>query len=80
MGVNMPTRTVLFNSIRKFDGIETRCLKPAEYIQMAGRAGRRGLDDIGTVCILVKDKPPESIELRLIMTSILYFLNYFHRF
>lgn len=52
MGVNMPTRTVVFHKISKFDGRGKRALKPEEYIQMAGRAGRRGLDDYGNVIIL----------------------------
>ena len=52
MGVNMPTRTVVFHRISKFDGRGKRALKPEEYIQMAGRAGRRGLDDYGNVIIL----------------------------
>nr|CAI5856094.1 unnamed protein product [Callosobruchus analis] len=62
MGVNMPARTVVFDSIRKHDGKEMRDLEPAEYIQMAGRAGRRGLDKEGTVIILCKLGmiPPED--------------------
>jgi antiviral helicase SKI2 len=63
MGVNMPARTVVFDSIKKFDGCETRTLKPAEYIQMAGRAGRRGLDKTGTVLILCKEVVPDSAVL-----------------
>jgi replicative superfamily II helicase len=54
MGVNMPARTVVFDNIRKHDGKQFRTLKPAEYIQMAGRAGRRGLDTTGTVILLCK--------------------------
>ena len=50
MGVNMPARTVVFDSIRKHDGKQFRTLLPAEYIQMAGRAGRRGLDSTGRNC------------------------------
>lgn len=42
MGVNMPARTVIFDDVTKFDGVQSRSLVPAEYIQMAGRAGRRG--------------------------------------
>lgn len=42
MGVNMPARTVVFDDISKFDGVQSRHLAPAEYVQMAGRAGRRG--------------------------------------
>ena len=45
--VNMPTRTVVFNSLRKHDGRSFRDLLPGEYIQMSGRAGRRGLDTVG---------------------------------
>jgi antiviral helicase SKI2 len=51
MGVNMPTRTVVFSSIRKHDGRDFRHLLPGEYTQMSGRAGRRGLDSVGTVIL-----------------------------
>lgn len=54
MGVNMPAKTVAFDSVEKFDGNSFRNLLPTEYIQMAGRAGRRGHDDTGTVIILCK--------------------------
>ena len=63
MGVNMPARTVVFDSIRKHDGKEFRTLLPAEYIQMAGRAGRRGLDTTGTVIILCKNEVHAISEL-----------------
>ncbi|EFX60882.1 hypothetical protein DAPPUDRAFT_70373 [Daphnia pulex] len=49
MGVNMPAKTVVFDTILKHDGTGFRNLLPAVYIQMAGRAGRRGLDTTGTV-------------------------------
>lgn len=52
MGVNMPTRTVIFQRVSKFDGKGKRALRPDEYIQMAGRAGRRGKDSCGSVIIL----------------------------
>ncbi|XP_037269889.2 superkiller complex helicase subunit twister isoform X1 [Rhipicephalus microplus] len=67
MGVNMPARTVVFDSIRKHDGISNRDLLPAEYIQMAGRAGRRGKDATGTVLILCKGDVPESSQLQAMM-------------
>ena len=54
MGVNMPARTVVFDTTTKHDGLEFRDLRPGEYIQMSGRAGRRGLDKTGTVIILCK--------------------------
>ncbi|KAK4475602.1 hypothetical protein MN116_000877 [Schistosoma mekongi] len=52
-GVNMPARCVVFTSIDKFDGQMIRPLSSSEYTQMAGRAGRRGLDAKGYVIILV---------------------------
>ncbi|SPP83049.1 helicase SKI2W [Drosophila guanche] len=64
MGVNMPARTVVFDSHKKFDGLEVRNLKPGEYIQMAGRAGRRGHDETGTVIVMCKGNVPPSMELR----------------
>lgn len=67
MGVNMPARTVVFDSIKKFDGSSTRALLPAEYIQMAGRAGRRGKDKEGKVIILCKSDIPEAHELKSMM-------------
>ena len=67
MGVNMPARSVLFDSIRKHDGTNFRNLLPGEYIQMAGRAGRRGLDTTGTVILLCKGDIPEMSELHKMM-------------
>uniref|UniRef100_A0A336MWM2 CSON005945 protein n=1 Tax=Culicoides sonorensis TaxID=179676 RepID=A0A336MWM2_CULSO len=64
MGVNMPARTVIFDSVKKFNGKETRPLEPAEYTQMAGRAGRRGLDKSGTVILICKQDVPPDIQLR----------------
>ena len=67
MGINMPARTVIFDSIRKHDGTKFRSLQTSEYIQMAGRAGRRGLDSTGTVIILCKNEVPDMGELQNIM-------------
>ncbi|XP_067111688.1 LOW QUALITY PROTEIN: helicase SKI2W [Osmerus mordax] len=67
MGVNMPARTVVFDSIRKHDGTGFRNLLPGEYIQMAGRAGRRGLDATGTVIILCKTGVHDMGELHSMM-------------
>ena len=47
MGMNLPIRRVVFLRTMKFDGIDTRTLYPEEVQQIAGRAGRRGLFDIG---------------------------------
>ncbi|CAI5449152.1 unnamed protein product [Caenorhabditis angaria] len=53
MGLNMPARTVVFTSARKFDGTDNRFITSGEYIQMSGRAGRRGKDDRGLVILMV---------------------------
>ncbi|MBT4540183.1 DEAD/DEAH box helicase [Candidatus Woesearchaeota archaeon] len=47
VGINMPAKTVCFEALRKFDGISFRYLNSKEYFQIAGRAGRRGIDKIG---------------------------------
>ena len=47
VGVNMPTKSVIFTDVNKFDGRVARTLYAHEYVQMSGRAGRRGLDKIG---------------------------------
>ena len=52
IGLNMPTRTVVFTSVYKHDGHSLRRLKSHEFIQMAGRAGRRNIDTRGNVIVL----------------------------
>jgi superfamily II RNA helicase len=49
VGINMPTKTVIFTGLTKFNGTTMRLLYPHEYTQMAGRAGRRGIDTVGHV-------------------------------
>ncbi|RYP75384.1 hypothetical protein DL771_002480 [Monosporascus sp. 5C6A] len=56
IGLNMPAKTVVFTKVTKWDGTTTRPLTPSEYIQMAGRAGRRGLDERGIVIMMIDDK------------------------
>lgn len=58
IGLNMPAKTVVFTNVRKFDGDKFRWITSGEYIQMSGRAGRRGIDDRG-VCILMVDEKME---------------------
>lgn len=56
IGLNMPAKTVVFVAARKFDGRDFRNLSSGEYIQMSGRAGRRGLDDRGVVIMMCDEK------------------------
>ena len=55
LGINMPARSVVFSSLRKFDGVSFDRLKSRDYQQMAGRAGRLGLDDEGLVYSIIDD-------------------------
>ncbi|VDD79586.1 unnamed protein product [Mesocestoides corti] len=54
MVFNMPAKCVIFEDVSKYDGFESRNLTASEYIQMAGRAGRRGIDSTGTVIITAR--------------------------
>ncbi|KAH6818438.1 RNA helicase [Perilla frutescens var. frutescens] len=56
MGLNMPAKTVVFTSVKKWDGDSHRYIGSGEYIQMSGRAGRRGKDERGICIIMVDDK------------------------
>jgi superfamily II RNA helicase len=49
LGINMPSRSVIFDGLRKFYGRYVRNLKTRDFYQMAGRSGRRGIDDEGFV-------------------------------
>lgn len=56
IGLNMPAKTVVFTGVRKWDGTQMRWVSGGEYIQMSGRAGRRGLDDRGVVIMMIDEK------------------------
>ncbi len=49
LGINMPSRSVIFDELKKFYGSYIRTLKTRDFYQMAGRAGRRSIDDEGFV-------------------------------
>jgi superfamily II RNA helicase len=77
VGINMPARTVIFHSLRKFDGVSFDYMRTRDFLQMAGRAGRQGIDAEGLVYTLLSPKDlqeapigrllsgePESVESR----------------
>lgn len=55
VGVNIPIRTVLFTKLAKFDGRKVTQLRVRDFQQIAGRAGRRGFDDQGSVVAQAPD-------------------------
>lgn len=71
VGINMPTKTVVFTSYRKVqdDDGHKRMLTPSEYTQMAGRAGRRGKDEKGIVMYLPLHDPESPFEVERMMTG-----------
>lgn len=63
IGLNMPAKTVIFTAFRKFDGVNRRLITSGEFIQMSGRAGRRGIDEKGDViCILTEELSPAQVK------------------
>lgn len=68
MGLNMPARTVVFTQITKYDGSKFRHMLSGEYVQMSGRAGRRGIDDRGVAILMVEEKI-ESKDAKTILSG-----------
>ena len=66
IGLNMPAKTVVFTSVRKFDGVNTRWVTPSEFVQMSGRAGRRGLDDRGIVIMMIEERMEPGIAKEIV--------------
>ncbi len=86
VGINMPAKTVCFESLRKYDGRSFRLLNSKEYFQIAGRAGRRGIDDKGFAIAMIdrrdfsypkykkitdKDMDPIKSQFRLSVNTVL---------
>lgn len=93
IGLNMPTKTVCFSSLFKHDGNSLRQLHSHEFIQMAGRAGRRNIDTVGHVILLTNlyqsldtgqyfkllNSPPKIIKskFKINYSLILHYLNHY---
>ena len=60
MGINVPVKTCIFSSATKFNGKEFVPITKTEYLQMSGRAGRRGLDEKGRSILVIKDEFPKN--------------------
>jgi superfamily II RNA helicase len=92
LGINMPSRSVIFDGLRKFYGKYVRNLKTRDFYQMAGRAGRRGIDSEGFVYSRINLQrmrieeakriifgPPEEVKSQL-NTSYATILNLYGKF
>lgn len=71
LGINMPARAACFDAMLRFDGRKLIPLPAREFMQMAGRAGRRGLDDFGQVVIRtdIEDWPEIAPQLKAYLTG-----------
>lgn len=63
VGVNVPIRTVMFTALCKYDGRTTRILPVRDFRQIAGRAGRRGFDNVGYVVAQAPEHVIENLKL-----------------
>ena len=63
VGVNIPIRTVLFTQLCKYDGQKTAVLTVRDFLQVAGRAGRKGFDERGFVVAQAPEHVIENLKL-----------------
>ena len=77
MGLNMPARTVVFSSAKKFDGKDTRYISSGEYIQMSGRAGRRGKRSLDFDQRFPKELPGRLVDIFFGQLSAYFLLSGF---
>ncbi|MGF1465155.1 MAG: DEAD/DEAH box helicase [Sandaracinaceae bacterium] len=64
VGVNIPIRTVLFTQLCKYDGRRTAVLTVRDFKQIAGRAGRRGYDEQGSVVAQAPEHVIENLQVQ----------------
>ena len=70
LGINMPARTVVFHSLQKYDGREVAYLRTRDYLQMAGRAGRQGIDTEGLVYSVMTDRSLAEAPMERILSGV----------
>ncbi|MFN2388844.1 MAG: DEAD/DEAH box helicase [Actinomycetota bacterium] len=68
LGINMPARTVVIESLMKFTGEKHELMTPGQYTQLSGRAGRRGIDELGHSVVLLQRFTPFDTITRLAST------------
>ncbi|MFN2586598.1 MAG: DEAD/DEAH box helicase [Actinomycetota bacterium] len=68
LGINMPARTVVIESLMKFTGEKHELVTPGQYTQLSGRAGRRGIDELGHSIVLLQRFTPFDTITRLAST------------
>lgn len=71
----MPAKTVVFTSTRKFDGQNNRSITSGEYIQMSGRAGRRGKDEKGIVILMMDQQIAAETAKNIIKVCLQFYKN-----
>ncbi|MFM2077947.1 MAG: hypothetical protein RJA49_1837 [Actinomycetota bacterium] len=74
VGINMPAKSVVIEKLSKFTGDHHTFLTPGEYTQLTGRAGRRGLDDLGHAVVLWSPFVPFD-QVALLASSRTFHLN-----
>ena len=68
LGINMPARSVAIENLVKFTGESHELMTPGEYTQLSGRAGRRGIDELGHCVVLLQRFTPFDTITRLAST------------
>jgi ATP-dependent RNA helicase HelY len=58
LGINMPAKSVVIEDLWKFQGERHELLTPGEYTQLTGRAGRRGIDELGHAIVVFQRQVP----------------------
>src|ERR1044072_1174858 len=62
LGINMPAKTVVIEKLVKFTGEKHELMTPADFTQLTGRAGRRGMDDVGYgITLFQRDIPFDRV-------------------
>ena len=67
LGINMPARSAIFAGLKKFDGVTFDYMRTRDYLQMAGRAGRQGIDERGHVFVNLEDGDVREAPLKRLL-------------